>query len=234
VHLYYSGVSPDNLRKAREHAPSHVHGAVWTPSKMTTSGPASRVPYVVDNGAYADGFDMDRWLATLDRAKTEHPRWPEWIVWPDVFNDAEATRELCKSLFDRDASLLPRRTDFTRYVVFQPGLSLDELFEFARSVGADGVFVGGEQRWQRAHGAAIVERAHDRGWPVHLGNPGGADGLVWAYETGFDSADTTTVVQNQYWHYLDRLEAATDETGAADPEPGAPASAQATVTEWSG
>jgi hypothetical protein len=141
---------------------------------------------------------MDVWLATLDRAKTEHPRWAEFIVWPDVFNDAEATRELCRSMFGRDASLLLWRRDFTRYVVFQPGFPVGELFAFAGSVGVDGVFVGGEQRWQRAHGAAIVERAHDRGWPVHFGNPGSADGLVWAYKTRFDSADTTTVVQNQY------------------------------------
>ncbi|WP_202932739.1 hypothetical protein [Halorussus salinus] len=170
------------------------------------------VPYFVDNGAYSGKFDMDEWLDTLEKAKTEMPRWPDFIVWPDVHGDAEATRELCESLFHRDAPLLPRRQDFNRYVAFQPGLSIDELFEFATDMLADGIFVGGSKRWKRAHGPEIVARAHDEGLQVHVGNPGGEDGLVWAYQTGFDSADTTTVFQNEYWHYLERLEEATEET----------------------
>jgi len=213
MRLYYSGPSPDNLRKAREHAPSHTHAAMWTPQKMTTSGLASRVPYAVDNGAYTGSFDHDAWLDTLEKAKTELPNWPDFIVWPDVYGDAEATQERCRELFSRDASWLPRRQDFDRYVAFQPGLSLDAQFQFAAEMGADGIFAGGSQRWQRAHGAEIVERAHAENRRAHIGNPGGADGLVWAYQTGFDSADTTTVFQNGYWHYLDRLERATESTG---------------------
>jgi len=214
VRLYYTGVSADNLRKARQHAPSHVHGAGWTPQKMTPHD----VPYFVDNGAYTESFDMESWLDALEKAKTEMPRWPDFIVWPDVYNDAEATRERCRKLFRRDASLKPRRTDFNRYVAFQPGLSLDELFDFAAEMGADGIFLGGSKRWQRAHGAEIVARAHDEGRRVHLGNPGGEDGLVWAYRTGFDSVDTTTIFQNGYWHYLDALEEATEETRTPTPD----------------
>lgn len=208
MHLYYTGASPDNLRKAREHAPSHSHGAGWTPQKMTPHD----VPYFVDNGAYSGDYDHEAWLDALEQAKTEMPRWPDFIVWPDVYGDHEATRERCEALFGRDTSLLPRRRDFTRYVVFHPA-PLSELFEFARAVNADGVFLGGPDRWQRAHGAEIVERAHARGLKVHLGNPGGDEGLEWAYRAGFDSVDTTTVFQNGYWHYLDRLEEATEETG---------------------
>lgn len=209
MRLYYTGASPDNLRRAREHAPSHVHGAGWTPAKMTPHD----VPFFVDNGAASrGGFEWESWFDALQKAKTEMPRWPDFIVWPDVYGDAEATRDLCDELYRRDRHRLPRRGDFDRYVVFQPGLSLDELFQFAASNAADGIFLGGPRRWQRAHGGEIVERAHREDRRVHVGNPGGADGLVWAYRTGFDSADTTTVFQNGYWHYLDRLEAATDET----------------------
>lgn len=222
MRLYYTGASSDNLRKARQHAPSHMHGAGWTPAKMTPHD----VPYFVDNGAYTDSFDFEAWFDTLEKAKTEMPRWPDFIVWPDVYNDAEATRELCEALFEIgwDRALLARRADFDRYVVFQPGLSLDELFQFAAEMGAGGIFVGGARRWQRAHGAEIVERAHeeDRGSlgrrRVHLGNPGGADGLVWAYRAGFDSVDTTTIFQNGYWHYLDELEKVTEETNTPTPD----------------
>jgi hypothetical protein len=63
----------------------------------------------------------------------------------------------------------------------------------------------------------IVREARGRDLRTHVGNPGGEGGLVWAYRTGFDSADTTTVFQNGYWHYLDRLEAITEETGTSDP-----------------
>jgi len=210
VRLYYTGASPDNLRKAREHAPSHVHGAGWTPQKMTPHD----VPYFVDNGAYTESFDLDEWIAALEKAKTEMPRWPDFIVWPDVFNDAEATQLRIQRLLGRcDSPLLPRREDFDRYIVVQPGLPIDEQLQFAREWAANGIFVGGEKRWQRAHGAEIVAKVHDHGMRVHLGNPGGKDGLVWAYQTGFDSIDTTTIFQNGYWHYLDALEAATEETG---------------------
>jgi hypothetical protein len=229
MRLYYTGASPNNLRQARLHAPSHVHGAGWTPAKMTPHD----VPYFVDNGAFTDRFDMDAWLDSLEQAKTGMPRWPDFIVWPDVYGDAEATRERCRQLFHRDASLLPRREDFQRYVVFQPGLSLDELFDWAAKMGADGIFLGGPQRWQRAHGAEIVERAHAHDWRVHLGNPGGKDGLLWAYRVGFDSVDTTTIFQNGYWHYLDALEDATEETGMPTPTR-MEASAQAHLGDWAG
>lgn len=189
------------------------------------------VPYFVDNGAFSESFEMDAWLETLEQAKTEMPRWPDFIVWPDVYNDAESTRDLCSQLFHRDASYLPRRTDFDRYVVFQPSLPLDELLDFAATVGADGIF-GGDSRWQRAYGAEIVRRAReeDRRRRAHLGNPGSAEGLVWAYRVGFDSVDTTSIFQNGYWHWLDRLEEATEETGSPEPER---VPNQATVTGWS-
>ena len=187
--------------------------------------------YFVDSGGYS-GFDMDEWIAALERATRELPRWPDFIVWPDVFGDALATRELCESLFNRDAPLIARRQDLARYVVFQPGLPLDDLFKWARSMGADGVFLGGPDRWQRTHGPEIVRRAHEHDWPVHLGNAGGEDGLVWAYRTGFDSADTTSIMQNGYWHYLDALERATDPEDGGVRNRAHEAGAQSAVTDW--
>jgi len=73
------------------------------------------------------------------------------------------------------------------------------------------LFVGGETRWKRAHGREIVETAHEHNLTVHIGRPDGEDGLPWAYKIGADSADTSTIDQNGYWHYLERLEAVTED-----------------------
>lgn len=236
MRLYYSGASPDNLRKARTHAPSHSHGAMWTPQKMTTSGPASRAPYAIDNGAYTHSFDGELWAATLDRALTELPHDPDFVVLPDVPGDAAATIAKHRHWL-RDAPLPLRAAEAMRYWVIQPGVPIRLQFEAMDDLGSkdlppvQGVFLGGSKRWVRAHAELIVREARERGLLTHVGNPSGADGLVWAYRTGFDSADTTTIFQNGYWHYLDRLEAATEATGRPDPEP----VEQTTLKEgWSG
>lgn len=205
VRCYYTGASPENLRRAREHAPSHSHGYGWTPAKMTPHPEH----YFLDNGAFTREVDADSYVRLLDRALTEMPLAPDFFVLPDVFGDATATIERHREwLYERP---LPAGSgELMRYWVLQPGLPLGE--QFAAIEGCQGVFVGGPTRWKRAFGAEIVERAHDRDLRTHVGNPSGADGLAWAYRTGFDSADTTTPLQNEYWHYLDRLEAATDAT----------------------
>ncbi|RZV05187.1 hypothetical protein BDK88_4208 [Natrinema hispanicum] len=57
---------------------------------------------------------------------------------------------------------------------------------------------------------------------------------MWAYKTGFDSCDTTSIFQNGYCHYLEKLEAATEETGSPDLRPGESGSLQATIGSYGG
>lgn len=210
MRLYYTGASPDNLRRAREHAPSHTHGYGWTPQKMTEHDG----PYFLDNGAYAHKFDDELWVSTLDEALTEMPTEPDFVVLPDVPGDARATIEKHRRwLYDEPLPL--GAGEIMRYWVIQPGMPIAEQMD--EIDGCQGVFVGGSKRWLRAHGDEIVREARKRDLRTHVGNPSGEDGLAWAYRTGFDSADTTTVFQNGYWHYLDRLEDATEETGTSDP-----------------
>lgn len=215
MRIYHGATSPEGLRKARSHAPSHTHGFGWSPAKMTPHD----VPYFLDNGAYTGSFDKGEWIATLRQA-LEMPRQPDFVVYPDVFGDAEGTRERVRSIFSywsRDEIRLLAR--FQRYVALQPGMSIDSQLEFAHNVGAAGVFVGGPKRWKRSHGTEIVRKASAKGFKTHVGNPSGQDGFVWAYTTGFDSCDTTSVVRNENWHWLDALESATQETGSDDPPP---------------
>lgn len=223
MRLYYTGISPDNLRKAREHAPSHFHGYGWTPQKMTPHDG----PYFLDNGAFANKFDGELWASTLDEALTEMPTEPDFVVLPDVPGDAVATiKKHRRWLYDEPLPL--GSGEVMRYWVIPPGYPIREQFDHIE--GCQGVFVGGSRRWLRAHGDVIVEEARKRSLRTHVGNPSGADGLVWAYRTGFDSLDTTTIVQNGYWHYLDRLEDVTEETGGTgDPDT---TDEQANLTAW--
>jgi hypothetical protein len=168
-------------------------------------------PYFIDNGAFGGDFDREAWIELLDGVADEMPHEPDFVVLPDVFNDAEATidrhRRHAIDVLDRGFEPAP---------VLQPGLDVTTQLELAAGLDADTVFVGGECRWQRAHGAEIVAEAHDRGLRVHIGNPGSADGLVWAYETGFDSVDTSTILQNQYFGWLETLEQASRDLSTGD------------------
>lgn len=212
MRLYYTGASPNNIKRARRHAPSHSHGYGWTPAKMTPHD----APYFLDNGAYVGDFDADDYYETIDRSLTEMPSSPDFFVLPDVFGDAEATIERHQEwLYHRKMPVGSGQV--MRYWVLQPGLPLEEQFNAIE--GCQGVFVGGMNRWKRSHGPEIVRRARDRDLRTHVGGPGGKDGLLWAYRTGFDSCDTTTIFQNGYWHYLDALETATEETSDMKPEP---------------
>ena len=200
MRVYHGAPSPENLRRCRQAAPSHVHGACWTPAKMTTH----EWPYFIDNGAFTSDFDRDEWVDILDSVEDKMPHPPDFVVLPDAFNDAEETikrhRRHVIDVVDRGFNAAP---------VIQPGMPISTQVAIADGVGADFIFVGGECRWQRAHAVEIVDEAHDRGISVHIGNPGSADGLVWAYRTGFDSVDTSSILQNQYFHWLEQLESET-------------------------
>lgn len=201
MRIYLGGVSRSKLRTARHVAPSHVYGTTWTP----TDRRLNEIPFVVDNGAYTSSFDSDEWTDLLDTL-ADYPYRPDFVVLPDKYNDAEQTverhREWASEVFDRG---LPAAA------VVQPGLDVSLQVSLADRLGADFVFVGGRNDWKRAYGAEIVDAAHTRELHVHIGNPGGEDGLVWAYKIGADSVDTTTLCQNRYWHYLQRLEAITQD-----------------------
>jgi len=195
------GTNRSRLRKARQLAPSHCFGVTWTPDDRRLN----EIPFFVDNGAFTSSFDPDEWIALLDKLE-DYNYGPDFVVLPDEYNDAEGTmarhREWAPEVLDRG---LPPAA------VIQPGMPVETQVGLADKIGADFVFVGGETRWKRAHGYEIVDEAHARDMAVHIGRPDGEDGLPWAYEIGADSADTSSIDQNGYWHYLERLEGATQD-----------------------
>ena len=201
MRVYMGGTNRSRLRKARQLAPSHVFGVTWTPTDRRLND----IPFFVDNGAYTSSFDPDEWVALLDKLEN-YSYGPDFVVLPDVYNDAEGTiqrhRKWASEVLDRG---LPPAA------VIQPGMDIETQVRLIDRMGVDFVFVGGETRWKRAYGREIVEEAHARGLSVHIGRPDGEEGLPWAYKIGADSADTSTMDQNGYWHYLEKLEEATDD-----------------------
>jgi len=199
MRLYMGDASASSLRKCRNRAPGYTFGRVWTPNHNRTGA-----PYIVDNGIYAatmngEEWSPDRWRTLLDEVAA-NPWPPDFVVLPDVYNDAAATlarhREYVDEVLDR--GLRPA-------AVIQPGMDEETQVQLADELGAGVVFVGGENRWKRAMGETITRAAHDLGLGVHIGNPGVPGGLAWADRVGVDSLDTSSIVGSQAWHHLDEL-----------------------------
>lgn len=196
MRLYFGGLSRANLRKARQIAPSHTFGTCWTP----TDKRLNEIPFFVDNGAFTNSFDPDEWTTLLD-SLASYPYRPDFVVLPDAYNDAATTVERHRQHVD---AVRERNLPFAH--VLQPGLAVETQLALAERLDADFLFLGGRTEWQRSVGEQVVEQGHA---PVHVGNPSGVDGLTWCLEIGAASADTTTVTQNDYWHYLEDLESMT-------------------------
>jgi len=207
MRVYMGGTTRNKLRKARQLAPSHVFGVTWTPSDRRLN----QIPFFVDNGAFTSSFDPDEWTTLLDQLEA-YNYGPDFVVLPDVYNDAAGTMERHRKWVSEvtDRSLTPA-------AVIQPGMAIETQITLADRIGAAFVFVGGETRWKRAHGHEIVQSAHESDLAVHIGRPDGEDGLPWAYKIGADSADTSTIDQNGYWHYLERLEDVTEGHSKGEP-----------------
>lgn len=200
MRLYMGDASTPSLAKCRERAPKHTFGRVWTPALRRYGA-----PYIVDNGEYqamrrGEEWDVDEWLEVLDVA-AGLPFPPDFVVLPDVYNDAEATLARHREHIDavRSRGLRPA-------AVVQPGMDAATQVRLAEQIGAGVVFVGGDNRWKRAVGEDIVSEAHQRGMAVHVGNPGLPGGLEWAQGIGVDSVDTSSIVASEAYHHLDELD----------------------------
>jgi hypothetical protein len=205
--IYHGHPSPKSVEAVRQHAPSHTHGAEWSHQKMTPHD----WPYILDNGAFAayannEPWDVDAFVGRLSQLETM-PRDPDFVVLPDVVTNPEQTRER--------ATKWAGVIDYPTAYPVQDGVTLEDAVEIADRLDAGTLFVGGTVDWKRRHAESFVETAHAHDLRCHIGRPGD---LVWADEIGADSVDTTSIVINQSWHRLERLEAS---TGQASIESGA-------------
>jgi len=199
MRLYMGDGSTPALAECRKRAPEHAFGRVWTPEQRRFG-----TPYIVDNGEFqaaqrGEEWSVDDWRDLLDTVAS-HPWPPDFVVLPDVYNDAEATLARHREYIDDVADRGLRQA-----AVMQPGMDAETQVELAKRIGAGVVFVGGENSWKRAVGEDIVAAAHERDMAVHIGNPGLPGGLEWAQGIGADSVDTASIVASEAYHHLDEL-----------------------------
>lgn len=200
--MYHGHPSPASIESAREAAPSMVHGAEWSTLKMTPHD----WPYIVDNGAFSAYVNSEPWDATafvrrlneMAGRRAKMPRRPDFVVLPDVVADPEATLKRAEPWnWHLNELGLPRA------LPVQDGHDIESVADTAVDWGCTALFVGGTEDWKRRNAGDIVDAAHDRGLDCHIGRPGD---LAWARETGADSIDSTSIVQNGTFEKLAALE----------------------------
>lgn len=196
MRIYHGCPSPAKLQKAREVAPSFTHGAEWLPSKM----PAHDWPYILDNGCYAVEEDYlwnpDPFFSRLTEIEDKMIRDPDFVVLPDVPGEPDATLERSLHYLRR-----VQRLGYDYYLPIQEGNSIRNVISLAQTIEASGIFIG---KGIGPRTRKIIELAHEEGLGVHIGRPG--TDLTQARDLGTDSVDTTTIVRNEVWGRLRRLE----------------------------
>lgn len=191
--IYHGHASPNDLQKCRDAVPSINHGVEWSdPKRMVTSRDE---PFCIDNGAYgSEGFIPSNFITMLD-AISQFPQDPDFVILPDKFNCWETTIERATGWYET-----VDKYGYEYYLVGQPPAEPEEITYLADKIDADGIFLGGSsKKWK----LDTAERIHN--YPVHIGNPGLGSNLVRARKVA-DSVDTTSIVVNDYYHHLERLE----------------------------
>lgn len=195
--IYHGHPSPASIDSCRDAAPSHTHGAEWSHQKMTPHD----WPYILDNGAFQafkrnEPWDADAFVGRLSQLSSM-PRDPDFVVLPDVVTDSERTVERATKW----AGVIDYETAFP----VQDGIKPERAVELCERLDCGTIFIGGTVAWKRRHAAEFVDAAHENGLRCHIGRPGD---LVWADSISADSVDTTSILQSESWHRLERLESA--------------------------
>ncbi len=159
--------------------------------------PPCRVPWFLDNGAFADWkaerpWDREAWLRDVSRARG-HATPPDFAVAPDVVAGGVPSLQ-------HSVNHLGELEGVPAYLAVQDGMSEADVAAVLDPFA--GVFVGGTLEWKLATGAAWVEFAHRHNRPCHIGRVGTPARVRWAIEIGADSIDSCLPL----WS-LDQLEA---------------------------
>jgi len=200
MRLYMGNACTDSLATCRQRAPEHTFGRTWTPAAHRYGS-----PYILDNGVYmaaqrGEEWQPEPWLTLMDTAAAK-PYPPDFVVLPDVYNDAEGTMARHREWIDAVDSRGLRPA-----AVLQPGMDVQTQIRLYDELDVGVCFVGGANRWKRAVGDEIVTAAHKRDLGVHIGNPGVPGGLRWAQRIDADSVDTASIVGSEAYHHLDELD----------------------------
>lgn len=197
--IYLGAISPNDIRRARESAPSYRFGATWTPQKMTHHD----WPYIIDNGVWSawandETWSEDGWLGMLKEIK-QMPKEPEFVVLPDVIGKGEESLQ-------RSKKYVGYAEQHTTALAVQDGMNTENAVREAVDMGCEWIFVGGTAAWKRNTADKYVMTPHDYGLECHVAGPGLPDGLLWAERIGADSVDTTTIARSGSYRHLRTIE----------------------------
>ena len=155
--------------------------------------------YILDNGIYTDSFSPEAWKQFLIKVGEGIYREPDFIVLPDKMNDP--TRTFCRSQAYYN---LPKDLGISYYYVIQPTRDNYKTYiDHAKELKADGVFIGGNNKWSLLDIPEIMDLAHNNGLKVHIGKP---KKLYQAYKVGADSIDSSSITRNRSYDRLRNLE----------------------------
>lgn len=159
-------------------------------------GTVSEIPYfALDNEAFAAWknnrpWDGDKFLKIFNRfiSRGLHP---DFVVVPDIVAGGRESLSFSREWLKK----LPQIDKVRRYLAVQDGMNVKEVAKEIKLYG--GIFIGGSIDWKLETGASWVELAHKFRKPCHIGRIGPLDRILWAYEIGADSIDSTYWSQNE-------------------------------------
>lgn len=184
--FYHGGANDRVLDNIREECPSLTHGNGWKPGKKGKVLDREH-PYFLDNGAFTSAFNEKEWISDLEKMK-EFDSEPDFVVLPDVFNDAEATPKRHLKYVD-----IAKKFGWSYYYVAQPPFQPEKTIRRAVELDADGIFLGGS--WNKKSVAGdYIDEAKAEGLKFHIGMP---KDYYWAWTTGADSMDSVTIGRNE-------------------------------------
>lgn len=195
--IYHGAANKNDLAKANKVAPRFTHGEQWAIHTMTDY---PGVRYILDNGAFNafrknEVWDVDGFLKRLLELDTKMTEDPDFVVLPDVMTDSKATYKRSK--------LWSEFIDWPTAFAVQDGMKPYKAIEYAQELGARALFIGGTMKYKRNVGPEIVEQAHENDLWAHVARPGD---ILWAEDIGADSVDLTSIVRNQSWERLKKVQ----------------------------
>lgn len=151
--------------------------------------PPKRRPWFLDNGAFAAWkaeapFDEQSFMRVLCQALSDGAK-PDFVVVPDIVAGGSESARFSLAWGRRLAGY-----QVPRYAVIQDGMTDEDMDAFWRARWVNGIFVGGTKEWKLKNGASLVQWAHRRGLPCHIGRVGTGRRVRWARQCGADSIDS--------------------------------------------
>jgi len=137
----------------------------------------------VDNNAFNDGFDPDKFFAHLEKLKPYMDQCL-FIVCPDVVGDAESTIELWARWSKQIKQYGP--------IAF---VAQDGQERLPLPSDFDWLFIGGTTDWKMGDGAKnCIRRAQKMGKSVHVGRVNSLGRFRYFQKLGVDSVDGTNPI----------------------------------------